>query len=68
MLLIYLSRDFAGILLFCNALGILAYHILDICAQRSEAVGRIFPVIFPRLRRLLLFLALIIFEGPLLTR
>lgn len=33
MLLIYLSRDFGGILLFCNALGILTNNVLDIRAQ-----------------------------------
>jgi len=33
MLLIYLSRDFGGILLFCNALGILTNNVLDIRAE-----------------------------------
>lgn len=68
MLPIYLSRDFGVILLFCNALGILANNVLDIRAQWRKAVARIFTVIFPRLSRLLFFLTLVIQEGSLLTR
>ena len=68
MLLIYLSRDFGGILLFCNALGILTNNVLDIRAQWRKAVARIFTFFFPRLSRLLFFLALVILEGSLLTR
>jgi hypothetical protein len=67
-LLIYLFRDLGGIFLFCNTLCILTDHVLDIRTQRREAVTRIFPVIFPMLCRLLLFLALVIQERSLLTR
>ena len=67
-LLIYFSRDFGGILLFCNALGILTNNVLDIRAKWRKAVARIFTFFFPRLSRLLFFLALVILEGSLLTR
>ena len=68
MLLIYLSRDFSGILLFCNALGILTNNILDVCAQWRKAVARILTAFFPMLCRLLFFLALVIQKGPLFAR
>ena len=68
MLLIYRAHDFGGILLFCNALGIFTNHVLDVRAQRREAIAGIFPILFLRLCRLLFFLALNINEGPLLAR
>jgi hypothetical protein len=68
MLLIYRAHDFGGILLFCNALGIFTNHVLDVRAQRREAIAGIFPIFFLRLCILLFFLALVIHKRPLLAR